>query len=291
MNGGVAPGKHWRAGAPRLVGFALAAPALLILGLVFVYPILMLAWQAISQPTLGLTQFQRFFESEAAVRALLTTFRMSAMVTVVTIAIGWTVAWELRASQSLLKRIVLWSVVLFPLSTSIVVRNYAFTILLQREGVLNGSLMRLGLIERPLGILYTDVAVITGMVYTMLPFAIMPIFAALVNIDLDLVRAAESLGASRTRAVFSVVLPLALPSVLAAGTIVFVVSLGFYITPIVLGGPEAPFLATLIDQKIYRLFDLPGAAAAGTLLFVLAFAAVGLAWRAVGMERLKKAVQ
>ena len=129
------------------------------------------------------------------------------------------------------------------------------------------------------------------MVYTMLPFAIMPIFAALINIDFDLVRAAESLGASRTRAVFSVVLPLALPSVLAAGTIVFVVSLGFYITPIVLGGPEAPFLATLIDQKIYRLFDLPGAAAAGTLLFILAFAAVGLAWRAVGMERLKKAVE
>ena len=196
------------------------------------------------------------------------------------------IAWELRTTRSRWKRAALWSATLFPLWTSVVVRNYAFTILLQRKGVLNTALVSTGIIDEPLGILYTDTAVILGMLYTMLPYAILPIYASLVNVDTTLVGAAESLGASRPRAIVGIVLPLIAPSVFAAAAITFVVSVGFYITPILLGGPEAPFLATFIDQQLFSLYDFPAAAATASILFLTAVLVVGFAWRVVGFEQL-----
>jgi putative spermidine/putrescine transport system permease protein len=110
------------------------------------------------------------------------------------------------------------------------------------------------------------------------------------TVDLALVGAAESLGASRPRAVAGIVLPLIAPSVFAAAAITFVVSVGFYITPILLGGPEAPFLATFIDQQLFSLYDFPAAAATASVLFLAAVVVVGLAWRVVGFEQLRRAL-
>jgi putative spermidine/putrescine transport system permease protein len=180
--------------------------------------------------------------------------------------------------------------VLFPLWEGIIVRNYAFTILLEREGILNKTLQFLHVIRQPIGILYTESAVTIGIVYTMLPYAILPLYASFVNIDEDLIRAAESLGARRLRALATVVVPLALPSILASAAIVFVVSVGFYITPILLGGPSSPFLATIVDQQLFTLYSLPGAAATSAILFVAAIVVVAGAWRAVGFERIQRAV-
>ena len=129
-----------------------------------------------------------------------------------------------------------------------------------------------------------------GMLYTMLPFAILPLYASFASIDMDLLRAAEGLGASRLRAFFSIVVPLSVSSLLAAGAIVFVVSLGFYITPILLGGAQTPFVATIVDQQIYAVFNLPLAAATSTVLFVVALAILAAAWRAVGFERIQRTV-
>ncbi|MCD6059253.1 MAG: binding-protein-dependent transport system inner rane component [Thermomicrobiales bacterium] len=205
--------------------------------------------------------------------------------------IGLVIAWELRTTHSRWKRAALWSATLFPLWTSVVVRNYAFTILLQRKGVINTALVSAGIVDEPLGILYTDTAVILGMLYTMLPYAILPIYASLVNIDTTLVGAAESLGASRPRAIAGIVLPLIAPSVFAAAAITFVVSVGFYITPILLGGPDAPFLATFIDQQLFSLYDFPAAAATASILFLTAVLVVGFAWRVVGFEQLRRALE
>jgi len=135
-----------------------------------------------------------------------------------------------------------------------------------------------------------DVAVVLGMLYTMLPYAILPIYASLVNLDTSIVSAAESLGASRTRAVRDVVLPLIAPSVFAAAAITFVVSVGFYITPILLGGPDSPFLATFIDQQLFSLYNFPAAAATASILFLTAAIVVGFAWRIVGFEQIRKAL-
>lgn len=282
--------RAWRTEPSAAVGLLLLAPALLLLLLFFVVPIVRIMWVAIAEPTFGFDRFADFFASGAARRSLWTTLRVSAIVTLLATLLGLSIAWELRTSQSKWKRAALWSATIFPLWTSIVVRNYAFTILLQRKGVLNTALVSSGIIEEPLGILYTNTAVVLGMLYTMLPYAILPIYASLVNVDTTLVGAAESLGASRVRAIVGIVLPLIAPSVFAAAAITFVVSVGFYITPILLGGPEAPFLATFIDQQLFSLYDFPAAAATASILFLAAILVVGLAWRVVGFDQLRRAL-
>lgn len=284
------PGRAWRNDPSAAVGLLLLAPALVLLILFFVVPILRIFWVALSDPSFSLDRFGEFFASPAARRSLLTTLRVSAIVTVLATMIGLIVAWELRTTTSKWKRAALWLATLFPLWTSVVVRNYAFTILLQRKGILNTALISTGIIDEPLSILYTDVAVVLGMLYTMLPYAILPIYASLVNLDTSIVSAAESLGASRPRAVRDVVLPLIAPSVFAAAAITFVVSVGFYITPILLGGPDSPFLATFIDQQLFSLYNFPAAAATASILFLTAAIVVGFAWRIVGFEQIRKAL-
>lgn len=282
--------RAWRSELSAGAGLLLLAPALALLILFFVVPIVRIIWIALADPSFGLDRFADFFASPAARRSLLTTLRVSAIVTVLATLLGLLIAWELRTSPSRWKRAALWSATLFPLWTSVVVRNYAFTILLQRKGILNSALVSTGIIDEPLGILYTDTAVVLGMLYTMLPYAILPIYASLVNVDTTLVSAAESLGASRPRAIIGIILPLIAPSVFAAAAITFVVCVGFYITPILLGGPDSPFLATFIDQQLFSLYDFPAAAATASILFLTAALVVGFAWRAVGFEHLRRAL-
>lgn len=282
--------RAWRNDPSARIGLLLLAPALALLLLFFVVPILRIFWVALTEPTLGFERYGEFFGSPAARRSLLTTLRVSAVVTVLATLVGLVIAWELRTTTQRWKRAALWLATLFPLWTSVVVRNYAFTILLQRKGILNTALVSTGIIDEPLSILYTDAAVVLGMLYTMLPYAILPIYASLVNLDTSLVSAAESLGASRPRAVIDIVLPLIAPSVFAAAAITFVVSVGFYITPILLGGPDSPFLATFIDQQLFSLYNFPGAAATASILFLTAAIVVGAAWRIVGFEQLRRAL-
>jgi putative spermidine/putrescine transport system permease protein len=282
--------REWRSDPSVTVGVCLLAPAIVLLLALFVVPIARIVWQALAEPTFGLDRFHEFWTSPAPRRALVTTLRISALVTVLCTVVSVLVAWELHATRSRAVRLLLWAAALFPLWTSGVVRNYAFTIILQRRGILNTWLGALGIIDEPLSLLYTEAAVVMGIFYTMLPYAILPVYASFAGLDAQLVAAAESLGASKLRAFVDVVLPLAAPSIFAAAAIVFVVSVGFYITPILLGGPKAPFLATFVDLQIYRLFDFPGAAATASILFVTAFLIIGAAWRAVGLERIRTAL-
>lgn len=279
--------REWRSDPSITVGVLLLAPAVLLLVALFVVPITRIIWQALAEPTFGLDRFREFWTNPAPRRALVTTLRVSAIVTVLCTGLGVLIAWELHTTRSRLWRLLLWSAALFPLWTSGVVRNYAFTIILQRRGIVNTWLGSLGIIEEPLNLLYTEAAVVMGIFYTMLPYAILPIYASFASLDEQLVPAAESLGASKLRAIVDVVLPLAAPSIFAAAAIVFVISVGFYITPILLGGPKAPFLATFVDLQIYRLFDFPGAAATASVLFFTAFIIIGGAWRAVGLDRIR----
>jgi len=280
--------KTWRPQLSGLSGVALVAPLVLLLSVVFVLPLGKLAWIALSQPHFGLGHFRAFINNPASVKALETTFRVSAIVTCLALAIGGMLAWELRTTKSRIKKWILWSSVLFPLWMGLVVRNFAFSILLAQNGAVNRVLMYLHLVHNPVSLLYTQKAVTIGILYALLPFAVLPMYATFVNIDLTLVQAAESLGASRARALAGVVLPLSATSVLASGAIVFVLSAGFYITPLLLGGPTSPFLATLISDDIFVLFNIPAAATIGVILVGVALTIVVVAWRLVGFERLQR---
>jgi mannopine transport system permease protein len=169
-----------------------------------------------------------------------------------------------------------------------VVKNYSIVILLSGEGPLNKLLGLLGL--APLSLLYTSTAVGIGMVYTMIPYAAFSLYGVFRTIDETLLDAARSLGASRLRVARTVVLPLALPGIVASAALVFAISLGFYVSPVLLGGAQTPFMASYIQDYIFTFFDYPLAAAASVILLAVALAALALALRLVGRERLMRAV-
>ncbi len=253
------------------------------------WPLAQLVYDSLTRGA-GPANYVAFFESRASTKALLTTLRDSAVVTILAVALGSVLAWTIRVQTSPLSRAVLWAITLMPFWMGVVVKNYAFTIILQRRGIVNEALQLLPFIDEPLGLLYTSAAVVLGILYSLLPYAVLSLYVTFATIDPDLVRAAESLGAARYRALATIVAPLATPGLLATAAIIFVFSIGFYVTPILLGGPQSAFVATLINRQIFSMFDYPGAAASGTLLLLAALVTLGLVWAVVGRERLVRAI-
>jgi mannopine transport system permease protein len=164
--------------------------------------------------------------------------------------------------------------VLIPLWTSVLVRSYAWIVLLQRTGVVNALLQTLGVTSGPLPLLYSDGAVMIAMTHVLLPYMILPIYAALTSIPPELERAALNLGASALASFRAVTWPLSLPGVYAGMVMVFILSLGFYVTPALVGGPRNLTIATLIGQQVSEVLNWPFAGALAGVLLVLTLALV-----------------
>jgi ABC-type spermidine/putrescine transport system permease subunit I len=165
-------------------------------------------------------------------------------------------------------RSLLWACILMPFWTGVLIKNFAWASLLQDNGIVNGMLLWLGLASRPVTLLHTRFAVILGMVHYVLPYAVFPIHTAMAAIDPALVRAARSLGASRARVFWTIVLPLTRPGLVSAALLVFIVSCGFFITPVILGAPSDMMVANLIDYYVHDMVDFPAAAALSLLILL-----------------------
>jgi putative spermidine/putrescine transport system permease protein len=139
-------------------------------------------------------------------------------------------------------------------------------------------------------LMYSQAAVVMGVFYSMLPYAALPLYVTFRSIDLDLLSAAENLGASRPQALLSVLFPLARPGLVATGIIVFVISIGFYITPVLLGGAKSPYLPSLIEQDLFQFYDETAARIAAAVLLILATAIVGVAMKLLGARQLQRAI-
>jgi putative spermidine/putrescine transport system permease protein len=263
-------------------------PLLAMLALFVTYPLFKLILDSFEEGGLG--NYIEFFEVRANVRVLFITFRVSAIVTALAISLGGMTAWTIRTSKSGVTKAILWVATLVPFWMGVVVKNYIFTMLLGRRGVLNEILRLIGLIDDPIRLLYNQPAVVIGMLYVMLPYAIFPLYVNFLTIEPDMIAAAQSLGASRMRAIASVLFPLALPGIVATTSIVFIISIGFYITPIVLGGADSPFIASLIQNDMFRFYDFKGAAVSAVMLLVSAVLVLAITLRAVGRERLERAI-
>ncbi len=204
-----------------------------------------------------------------------TTLRTALVVTLGTMLLGYPVALALSRLRRGAATVVL-IVVLLPFWTSVLVRSYAWMVLLGRHGVINELLIGAGLIDAPLRLLNTSLAVHVAMIHILLPYMILPIASVLRQIDSALPRAAAGLGAPPWRVFLQIVLPLSLPGVAAGTLLVFVLSLGFYITPALVGGPRDLMLSMLIAQQV-DLLNWPYAAClsaallAVTLLLIAAF--------------------
>jgi mannopine transport system permease protein len=283
------PGQREGAWNPTLAnGWALllVAPlAIVLVGLV-AYPLGKLTIDSLTTGG-GLNNYAAVFESSAGRRALITTLLAGALVSFAAVLLGGLLAWYIRTTRSTALKVTLWLAVLVPFWMGTVVKNYSIVVLLSAEGPLNKLLEALGL--GPVSILYTSTAVAIGMVYTMIPYAALSLYGVFLTVDDSLPRAARGMGASRLYAARTVVLPLALPGIVAAGALVFAISLGFYVTPVLLGGAQTPFLASFIGDYIFTFFDYPVASAASVILLLAAMATLLAALAIVGRERLVRA--
>jgi ABC-type spermidine/putrescine transport system permease subunit I len=265
---------------------ALLAPLLVLLAVFVGYPLVKLTIDSLSSG--GLDSYRIVLESSAGRRALITTVVVAVGVALVAVAVGGLLAWYARTARRPWVRAVIWIALLVPFFMGTVTRNYAIVLLLAENGPLNDLLRALGL--EPVTLLYSSGGVALGIVYTMIPPAAFALYGVLLTIDETLVAAARGLGASRVRAALTVTLPLAMPGVVAAFALVFAVSLGFYVTPVLIGGAQAPFMASLIQDYVFGSYDLELAYAASVMLLVTALVVLALALALVGRRRLLRAV-
>lgn len=252
----------------RLSTALLFLPGLLIV-LVAIGPALWLAGLSlISEGAFSTVHYQRIWDNASYAAIILTTLQLSAVVTAVVVLVGYPATYAITLLSPRLTLIAL-SCVAIPFWTSLLVRTYAWMVILQRRGVLNDILLDFGLIERPLRMANSFFGTTIGMVHIMLPFFIFPLYAAMRAIDGNLVRAAYSLGATPSRAFRDVFLPLSRHGVLAGALLTFVLCLGFYVTPQLLGGGNVTTISMKIQQNVIVYSDWGAASALGVVLVLV----------------------
>ncbi|WP_054312520.1 ABC transporter permease [Mesorhizobium sp. 1M-11] len=253
---------------------ALALPALVLLVAVIGYPLATIVLRSFAEPQWGLQNYSWFFSTPVNLIVLQRTFTISAWVTVVCIVCAYPFAYAMTAVGPKV-RLLLTLCVLIPFWVSGVVRTLSWVILLQDSGVINSLLRSVGL--DGVRLIRTQTGVIIGMAQVLLPFMVLPLYSVMKGIDLRLVQAARSLGAGPVRAFFTVYLPLSLPGVYAGAIIVFILALGFYITPALLGGPRSTMLSTLVQNQVLSLLQWGRGGAMGVVLLVATFILLALA--------------
>ncbi|MEI5678338.1 MULTISPECIES: ABC transporter permease [unclassified Mesorhizobium] len=266
-------------------GWAYALPALLLLLVFFVVPVVGLLLRSVLEPEPGLGNYATLFGSSTYLRIFLNTFMVSAVVTALSVVIGFPVAWMLAIMPSRWASVV-FAILLLSMWTNLLARTYAWMVLLQRTGVINKMLMNLGLIDQPLALVNNLVGVTIGMTYIMLPFVILPLRGVIKAIDPAILQAASLCGATRWQCLTRVLIPLALPGVAAGALMVFVMSLGYFVTPALLGGTANMMLAEMIAQFVQSLVNWGMGGAAAFVLLVVTLCIYGIQLRLFGAGRL-----
>ena len=271
----------------RWVNLALSTPAILTIAVVVFLPILWLGWMSFFDAAGQLTteNYARIWESDLYLETFIITFKISLTVTVLCALLGYPLAYTLTRLPSTAAAIAMICV-LIPFWTAILVRTYAWLVLLQRKGVINSVLLQSGLIEEPLQLAHNMTGSIIGMVHVMLPFLVLPVYATMKSIDQDLLRASQSMGASPTESFWRVFFPMSLPGLFAGVVMVFVLSLGFFTTPALLGGGRVQMLAQRIESSVTLYANWGAASALGVVLIVIAFACIALLNKVFGLDRL-----
>lgn len=246
----------------------LLLPALAWLGILFVYPIGRLFYASVFTPAFSLSSYGKLLGTSVYAKVFANTFEISATVTLLALVLGYPLAFVLATAGPRTSRLMLGAIIV-PLWTSVLVRTYAWMVLLGRRGLVNEGLHSLGLLDAPLPLLYNRLGVTIGMVHVLLPFMVLPIYSVMKGIDVDLLKAAQNLGANRRQAFLRVYLPLSLSGLATGCLLVFVTALGFFVTPALLGGRGDMMIAMLIDSQISQLLDWGLGAALAVVLFAI----------------------
>lgn len=283
---------------PALRNAALIGPALAVIGFFMILPLCLMVYISFLERSMHGGVHWGTHTAEAYIRFLfernlddslslnfdyieifLRSFWLSITTTIFALAVGFPTAFYMALQPERYRNLLIFLVTI-PFWTNLLVRNYAWILLLRDRGIINGALMDLGVISEPIPLLYNDFAVGVGLTYSFLPFMVLPIYASLEKIDFRLVEAAHDLYASRRKALTRVVLPLAKPGLIAGSILVFVPCLGSYVTPALLGGAKALMIGNLIQLQFGEARNWPfGAALAFALLAVVLLALMFYAMR------------
>jgi len=278
-----APRSFWR--QPATQQFLLVVPALTALVLLFVYPISSVLLRSLFSPELTFNHYIYFFKTPLYTRVLWITFQISLLSTLSALVVGYPVAYVLRRARPGIRNIFLLAITL-SFMISLLVRNYSWIIVLQRNGVLNSIFSYFGLIDSPMKLLHNRFGVMVGMTHIFVPYIIFPIYSVMMGMDLNLEKAAQNLGATKWQTFWRVTFPLSLPGIGAGALLVFIMALGFFITPALLGGRKDQMLSNLIQIQVVDLLNWPFASAMSVILLFVTLIVFAIYNRYLGVERL-----
>ncbi|MFG1361382.1 ABC transporter permease [Xanthobacter pseudotagetidis] len=248
------------------VFFALPIAAALLAGFLKYDPIILVGRE------FTLANYVRFLTDWFYLRVFVDTLVIAVLVTAASVVIAYPVALHLHQVASSRTRTFLILIILLPVMVSYVVTAFAWVVILGRNGFVNQALMATGLLAQPLALLSRPSGVVVVLIYTFAPFMVMNIYAALEAIDRSLLRAAAVLGAPPRAAFWSIIVPMSLPGVLSGTLLVFALSLGAFVTPMIIGGNQVKTVPVMIYNFVSGVFDWPGAGAMAGLLLVLSYA-------------------
>lgn len=282
-----AEGLRRDAARERLALFGLCSPALLLVLVIMVLPVGWLFLLSFLGDDGGFTleHYQRMLKSKSYARTFVTTFEVSLLTTAICILIGYPLAYFLSQLPRRAANLCMIAVLL-PFWTSLLVRTYAWLVLLQRKGLLNEWAIGIGLWDEPLQLVHNLNGTLIGMVHIMLPFLVLPVYGSMRAIDRDYVKAAANLGAGPLNAFWRIFFPLSLPGLFAGALIVFVLCLGFFVTPAVLGGGKVIMVSMRITTTIELFFNWGAASALGVVLLVLTMAVLFVASRLLRLDKI-----
>jgi len=280
-----APARTTAVSKAWLVPTLLLAPCLAWIAFFFLTPLVLMCWRSLASEGFSLETYEVLFTSPLYTKVMLTTVRTAAVATVGALLLAYPIAYVLTVAGPKLRGLIL-VFVLIPYWVDIIVRSFSWLILLGDNGMVNKALLGAGLISAPLQLLYNPFSVLVAMVQILLPLTTVTLFGAMLRIDRTLIAAAKIHGASGWQAFRTVFFPLSLPGVYGAGLLVFVLALGFYVTPALLGSPRETMIAQTIMVEASQLLDWPQASAAGAVLLLITTAIAAIYNRYFSLDRL-----
>ena len=267
--------------------FSLTLPSLITIMIVVFIPVFWLSSLSFFDRVgdLSWANYDRIFQSQLYIKTFIVTLKISFITLFFCILLGYPLCYWLSQLPDRIAGI-LMVFVLLPFWTSVLVRTYAWLVILQRNGIINDTLISIGWIDEPLQLAHNLTGTVIGMVHILLPFFILPLFASMRSIDTNFIRAAISLGSTPRGAFWRIFFIMSLPGFFAGTVLVFILALGTYVTPALLGGGKIQMLAQRIDSTIMLYSNWGAASALGVVLLILAFATIWIFNRAFGIDKL-----
>lgn len=278
--------KTARAGiiSERWLPYALLAPLFAFLAVFFLVPLGQVAWLSVSDPTLGLGHYAKVLVDPYYHRVMIDTMATALFVTVVCVLLAYPLAYAIAEIGGALGA-VLMMLVAMSFWTSFLVRTYAWMIILGNRGPVSAVLRAIGFDPPPL-LLFTRFSAVVALVHILLPIMVMAIYAVMRKVDVNVMKAAASLGATPFAAFRSVYLPLTAAGIVSGSTIVFVLCMGFYVTPVLIGSPREQMISGVVGQQIEEFLAFGEASTMAIVLLFVTVVVLSVYHRFFGLDRL-----